>query len=133
MPLTLFSRKKKEPLRRKDSLNAVVVKNQAVREEMTESNEIALTVYRDKNSLLTKLFINFLGLPEKKKIILDRRGSFIWELCNGKTTVKDMINRFAKEYTLNRKEAEVSIVHYIKSLAKKGLAGIVIQGEQDGK
>ena len=130
----MFFKKRKQPvLSRKESMGSVVVKNENIKEETAGSGDITLTVFRDTGSLLAKLMIRYFGLPEKKKIILDERGSFIWKCCDGKVTVGEMIERFSSTYNLNRKEAEVSIVHFIKSLAKRGLAGVVIQRDADDR
>ena len=122
-----FKKKKQEVLTRKESLNSVVVKNEKVDDEVSGSGDITLTVYRDKRSVLARILMTLCGLPEKKKIILDERGSFIWKMCDGKTTLEEMIHRFAGKYTMNRKESEVLIVYFIKSLAQRGLAGIIVK------
>ncbi|MFC1582055.1 PqqD family protein [Planctomycetota bacterium] len=109
------------------------MKNDTVQEETAGSGEITLTVHRDRRGLLARLLMKFFNLPEKKKIMLDERGSFIWKLCDGKTPVREMIRRFAESYTLNRKETEVLIVYYLKSLARRGLAGIIVKREENGK
>ena len=130
----MFFKKRKEPvLSRKKSLGSVVVKNADIKEETAGSGDITLTVSRNTGALFAKIMVRYFGLPEKKKIILDERGSFIWKCCDGKVTVGEMIERFSGTYNLNRKEAEVSIVYFIKSLARRGLAGVVIQRDADGK
>ena len=128
-----FKKRPQKMLSREESLESVVVKNGTVQEETAGSGEITLTVSRDRRSLRARLLMKFFNLPEKKKIMLDERGSFIWNLCDGATPVRDMIRRFAERYTLNRKETEVLIVYYLKSLARRGLAGIVVKKEEYGK
>jgi len=118
---------RKAVVSRKESLNSVVVKNEHITEDKKENGEIALTVEGDTHSLLARIMIHVFGLPRKKEIILDSRGSFIWDCCNGSVTVGEMIERFSEKFNVNRKESEVSIMHFIKSLAKKGLAGAVIR------
>lgn len=124
--------KKKSVASRRESLDSVVVKNEHITEEKKENGEITLTVEGDTRSLPGKIMIHVFGLPRKREIILDRRGSFIWNCCNGSVTVGEMIDRFSREFSVNRKESEVSIMHFIKSLAKKGLAGAVVK-ENSGK
>ena len=131
MPLVLFKKQKQPVLSRKESLNTVVIKNEKVDEETSGGGDITLTVYRNTDSLLARIITRFFGLPRKKKIILDERGSFIWNCCNSDVTVGDMIQRFSEKYKLNRKEAEVSIVHFVKSLAARGLAGVVVKRDAD--
>jgi len=123
----LFRRKKKPVLSRRESLESVVVKSEGVKEETAESGDVTLTVSRRRDSLAARFLMRFFGLPEKRKIILDERGSFIWRCCDGRVTVEEMIERFCGRYKVSRKEAEVSIVYFIKSLAKRGLAGVVVK------
>jgi hypothetical protein len=93
---------------------------------VTGSNTVTLTVFRDRTSLLARVLMGVFGLPDRKRIILDQRGTMIWNMCDGKVTVRDMIERFAREFTLDRKETEVLVVCYLKTLARRGLAGIII-------
>lgn len=123
----------KPALSRKESLNSVVVKNENIMEEAAGSGDITLTVRRDTSTLSARILMKLFGLPERKKIILDARGTFIWKCCDGTVTLKEMIERFSNTFNLNRKESEISIVYFIKSLAKRGLAGVVVKREKDGR
>ena len=40
-------------------------------------------------------------------------------MCNGRTSVGEMIEELADKYQLNRKEAEVSLLQYLKTLGQK--------------
>ena len=65
----------------------------------------------------------------ERRIALDEIGAYVWDMCDGETTVRTMIGRFTDKYKLNRKEAEVSMVEYLRTLAKKGLIGIIVPSD----
>ena len=63
--------------------------------------------------------------PEASKTFeFDALGLFVWECCDGKTTVQQVIRRLAKRYNLTLREAEVSTVMFLQMLTKKGLIGM---------
>jgi len=72
--------------------------------------------------LLARVFY----VPKSRKIVLDELGTFVWERCDGQTTVRDLIGIFAERYKLGRREAEVSLTEYLRTLAKRGLIGIAV-------
>ena len=61
-----------------------------------------------------------------RKIYLDEIGSFVWDMCDGETTVRQMIQTLAERYKVNRKEAEVALTQYLRTLAGKGLIAILV-------
>ena len=72
--------------------------------------------------LLSKVFY----VPNRRTVVLDQIGSFLWQLCDGKNTVEQVITAIRTEYKLERKEAEVSSLTYLKQLTEKGLIGLAV-------
>lgn len=64
-----------------------------------------------------------------KTFELDAVGVFVWNCCNGKNSVKQIIQKLSKNYDLNLREAEVSSLAFLQMLAKKGLIGLEISKE----
>ncbi len=62
-----------------------------------------------------------------KTFELDALGLFVWEHCDGKTPVRQLIRLLAKRYHLNEREAEVATVQFLYTLAKKGLIGMEVE------
>lgn len=58
---------------------------------------------------------------------LDELGKFVWDACDGKTSVRQIIRKLAKRYNLNEREAEVSTVAFLQTLTKRGLIGIALK------
>jgi hypothetical protein len=73
-----------------------------------------------------KLASLLLRLPRKvtRTFELDPMGVFVWEACDGKTAVRQVIRRLARQYHLNDREAEVATVTFLNTLAKRGLIGL---------
>ncbi len=104
-------------------------RNESLEWEKTDDGEVQISIVRQetwKVRLLSKLFY----IPKKRKITLDEVGTEVWQMCNGRTSVGDMIEKLSDTYQLNRKEAEVSLLQYLKTLGEKRFIGFVLQGEE---
>ena len=62
-----------------------------------------------------------------KTFEFDAIGVFVWNHCDGKHTVQQIIRMLATEYRLNLREAEVATVQYLQTLARKGLIGMTVK------
>jgi hypothetical protein len=67
------------------------------------------------------------GSDATKTFELDAIGKFVWESCDGKTPVRQVIRKLAKRYNLNEREAEVATVQFLYTLARKGLVGMKME------
>ena len=63
----------------------------------------------------------------KKTFELDELGKFVWDECDGRTPVRQIIRRLAKRYNLNEREAEVATVAFLHTLTRKGLLGMAVE------
>jgi len=59
-----------------------------------------------------------------KTFEFDAIGLFIWQSCDGGTSVRTIVENLAKRYNLNLREAEVPTVQFLQTLMRKGLLGI---------
>lgn len=110
-------------------LNSRPARNDAVEWERTERGEVRITVKRQDNwkiRLLSKVFY----IPRQRNITLDEVGTEVWQMCDGHTTVGQMIETLSQRHQLNRREAEVSLLDYLKTLAQKRFVGFMVGGEQ---
>ena len=77
-----------------------------------------------------------LRMPEgsTKTFELDPMGLLVWNSCDGKTSVQQIIRKLAKQYNLNLREAEVPTKVFLRTLTRKGLIGISVKkGEEKAK
>ena len=127
----MMFRRKQPQLTREQSLNAIPIRNQSI-EVRRESSGTAVLVLKRSDSLRARMMAKFFYVPAEKKIALDELGTYVWDLCDGQTTVKRIISLFAIKHKLGKKESEVSVVEYLKQLTKKGLLGLVVEKAGDG-
>ena len=62
---------------------------------------------------------------------LDPIGSYVWRLCDGARPVRDIILEVADRYQLARREAEISVGHYLKVLGERGFIGMEMEQQDD--
>jgi hypothetical protein len=108
-------------------LSSRPARNDALKWEENDDGEVQIRVTRQdswKIRFLSRMFY----IPKERKITLDELGTEVWTLCNGKNTVAQMIEALSKKYQLNRKEAEVSLLNYLKTLGQKRFVGFVLEG-----
>ena len=60
---------------------------------------------------------------------LDRFGMQVYEACDGKTSVRRIVKRFAADNQLSASEAELAVSRFVKTLMAKGL--IVMEVPKD--
>ena len=125
-------RKKPPPLPRRELLRAKPVRNERLTCEENSDGEIVLGIPRKKTWWIDTLSRMFY-VPSRRTVVLDRIGSFLWGLCDGQNTVDHVISTIRNEYKLERKEAEVSTLTYLKQLTEKGLIGLAVAGRKGEK
>jgi len=130
--MALFSKRRPEPprLTREESLSACPVLNRLVRLERGEGGKIVLQVPR-RNTSLARTVSRFFKLPLYRRVALDELGTFVVELCDGENSVRDIVDKFAKAYRLNRREAELSMLEFLRNLTRRSIVGMVIGTTDD--
>ena len=129
--MSLF-RKKSPSLPRRELLRSKPIRNGKLTCEENSDGEIVLGIPRRKTwwiNLLSRVFY----VPGRRTVVLDRIGSFLWELCDGQNTVDHVISTIRNEDKLERKEAEVSTLTYLKQLTEKGLIGLAVANTKGEK
>lgn len=130
----LFRRRRREPgepgLQRDEALQAVPLRNPAIDWETQESGRVILTI-----PLQFKPWMKVLKLvaqiPDQKKVELDELGSDVWCWADGETTVETLVGKLAAEHKLNRREAEVSLLQFLQTLAKKRFMAFAVEVDPD--
>jgi hypothetical protein len=59
-----------------------------------------------------------------RKLQLDILGTGVWDLVDGKSTVMEIIDSFAGIHQLYHKEAEVSVIQFLRELGRRGIVGM---------
>ena len=84
-------------------------RNESLRWEQNDAGEVQVVIER-QDTWKVKLLSRVFNIPRERKITLDEVGSEVWQMCNGRNSVGEMIEELADKYQLNRKEAEVSLL-----------------------
>ncbi len=105
---------------------AVPARNEAVGVERNDKGEVVIVIPHNPGPL-KRLLARVLGIPlVDKRVELDEPGTFVWDLCDGKSDIASIVARLAKRYKLERKEAEVSVLRYLEQLTKRRFIGLIV-------
>ncbi len=63
----------------------------------------------------------------ERTVRLDELGSFVFKLLDNQRSVLKIIDIFAAHYKLNRREATLSTVEFLKLLARRNVISILIK------
>ena len=114
-------------LSRTEALKYTPVRSRQISEIRLDSGEVII-----EYPLIVKPWIaavaRRLGGPHEqkqtKKLQLDAMGTSVWDLVDGKRSVRMIIQIFAKAHRLENKEAEVSVTSFLRQLGQRGLLGL---------
>jgi hypothetical protein len=112
---------------RREALACIPVKNRHVREQRLESGETVVLYPMAVRPWMGTLarWIGADGSPSRTaKLQLDRLGSAVWALLDGRTSLQGIAAAFAESQRLERKEAEVAVAQFIRELGRRGLVGL---------
>jgi len=125
--MPLFGRRKaRKPLDRERSLSARPFLDRRVSVDRDADGNIVLHVPR-RDTALVRMVARVFKMQPYRQVALDELGSFVIELCDGRHSVREIVDKLAKEYKLNRREAEVSTAAFLRSLAGRSIVGLLIE------
>jgi hypothetical protein len=77
---------------------------------------------RPKKGLLTRF------MPEiiEQRYKLDELGTAVYDMIDGVRTVEQLMDAFAGQFRLNKREAEVSVAAFLRMLAERKIISIVV-------
>ena len=126
--MRVFKKKPKGPtISRAEALNRIPVKNIQISENRLETGEVLICYPVTIRSFFASLVKRFGGPEEQvqtKKLQLDTLGSTVWDLLDGKRSVRHLIQIFAETHQLQPREAEVAVTQFIRELGRRGLIGL---------
>lgn len=62
-------------------------------------------------------------------MILDVLGREVYEACDGKRTVRKIIDEFAGRHSISVAESELAVTRYMKTLIGKGLIAVEVKND----
>jgi hypothetical protein len=126
--MNVYKKKHKGPgITRTEALECKPVKNNEIKETRLETGEVLLVypvVMRPWVENLVRRLGGTVSGQKTKKLQLDELGTAVWGLIDGKHSVQQVIQRFAKKYQLHSREAEVAVTRFLRDLGKRGIIGL---------
>ena len=122
--------KKRPDVDRSKVLKAFPLRNQLITWELDDKGEASLVIpQQDKFwvRFTSKLFM----LPDKRVVVLDSIGAYVWEMCDGEHTISQIIKAIQKKHQLTRKEAETSLFTFVQQLGKRNFIQFAIPTENN--
>jgi len=100
------------------------IKNPYLEWIKSEKGEVVIMLKAEnrKGKGLPKLF----SIPKEKKVVLDKIGTSVWDMCDGKHTVEQIVQELCNKYKMMRQEAEISLSKYLQQLTERRFIGLLI-------
>ena len=114
-------------LSRAEALEYTPVKSRQISEIRLESGEVIIEYPLNVRPWIAAVARRLGGPQDRKqtkKLQLDAMGTSVWDLVDGKRSVRMIIQIFAKAHRLENREAEVSVTSFIRQLGQRGLLGL---------
>ena len=91
--------------------------------ETGESGTVVVLVPKFRNPLLARWLVPRMKYPDVR-VKLDSLGSFVWKMCDGKTTVAEMSDKMAAEFGETAASAQERIRKFLLMLEKSDLVNL---------
>ena len=130
------ARRRAEQFSRQNVLSARPFRNELIEWEVREPEEggreeapaVVLRVPR-RQDRWGRMLNRFFEGPSHRQVILDELGTDVWQMCDGETSIEALIRALAKKHKLERREVELSLTMYLKTLARRGFIGLRVESE----
>ena len=118
-------RTRQAQLTREQAMGAYPVRNPALQWKVNNAGNVVVVLPR-RGDIQGKALGWLFMVPESKPIELDEVGTDVWHYCNGDHTVAGLVALLAEKYKLNKREVEVSLTEYLRTLGKRGMIGFMV-------
>jgi len=68
---------------------------------------------------------------ESRRVQLDPLGAALFEMCDGRRTVEEIIERFAVSNLLSFRESQLAVVSFLQLLTARGLVALAGAGGEE--
>lgn len=121
-----WTREKSESIDRRRSLTGVPIINESISLEEGANGRVIVDVPLKRKPGMGWL-ARFTPTVVRRRVKLDELGTFVIRQIDGKRSAKDIIDIFAAKYKVNRREAELSCIEFLKMLATRHIISVVIK------
>ena len=119
------------PFDRGRILDALPLRNQLIKWEVDDKEEVSLVIPQQQK-LWIRIASKVFSLPNKRVIVLDDVGSYVWQLCDGNNSINQIVKHLSMQYRMTRKEAETSLFTFMRQLGKRNIIGFAVSKTTKG-
>jgi hypothetical protein len=116
----------RDPIDRRRSLASVPILNQNVSIQGSDEENWVLVMKLTKKKS-SSFLSRFTPKQTEHRFELDELGTFVVKQLDGRNTVERIIERFVERFKVNRREAELSVVEFLKTLTRKRIISIAVK------
>ena len=102
------------------------MKNEAAQCKRLSDGKVRIMVPRRRPSYMVRPVTWIVPIRSTRTIQLDSIGVQVWDFCDGRRRVEDVVDRIADSYRLTFHEARVAVTSYIKMLIERSALVIVM-------
>jgi len=109
---------------RQQALECIPVKNPQVWEEIDADGDLRLLYQVQVRPWFHRIMKKITGREKSvidRTLQLDQLGASVWQMIDGRKSVRKIIDEFQDQQQLNRREAEISVSAFFKELGRRGL------------
>ena len=125
-----FLRKRRAPSRH-EVLGAIPVRNDRIEWELRaddgsdgEAEPVVVLRVPRRQDRLGRMMNRLFEAPSYRQVVLDELGTDVWQLCDGRNSIEARIRELARRHKLERREVEVSLTTYLRTLTQRGFIGL---------
>jgi hypothetical protein len=114
-----------------DFLHSVPHRNHAMRLVPLSGKAVLAEVPLRRPKYLVPPLSWVIPFSSHRRVELDATGASVLELCDGRRTVEEVIEVFARTNTLSFRESQLSVTPFLRMLAERGILAIVGPTQQE--
>lgn len=112
---------------REEALGRTPVKNHHLREERAAGGDLVILYPVTPRPWIAAL-ARRLGAgptaPRTARLQLDLLGTEVWGMLDGRSTLREVAERFAQRHRLAAMEAETAVAQFVRELGRRGLVAL---------
>ena len=111
-------------------LRAKPVQNSAARVVENREKSVTILVKQKRPRFLVPPLSWIVPFSPERRVTLDKLGTRVWSLCDGQSTIEQIVETFRAPYRLTFHEGRAAVTGYVSRLIQRGVIAIVMQEEQ---
>ena len=112
------------PTDREEALGRTPVKYRHLREERTAAGEVVIlypVTARPWIAALARWLGTGAAAPRTGRLQLDAMGSEVWGMLDGRSSLREIADRFAGRHRVGATEAQTAVAQFVRELGRRGL------------